>query len=161
MLTRETPADKGNKPDYHNSMDAGEASMMFDGLVSDVRKSYRDDRVQEGDFGAMMEVSLVNDGPVTLWLDSRDRTNKNAIELGRAVAAAADGAGGAGGPAAGSDGAGGSAAATTAAAAKPKDGATASTESGTPGAATAEASKGAASREEGGDAPVAPAPEGS
>lgn len=29
--------------------------------------------VREGVFGIMMEVSLVNDGPVTLWLDSKRR----------------------------------------------------------------------------------------
>ena len=30
--------------------------------------------VETGQFRAMMDVELVNDGPVTLWIDSRDRT---------------------------------------------------------------------------------------
>jgi D-Tyr-tRNAtyr deacylase len=30
-------------------------------------------RVRSGRFGAMMSVSLENDGPVTLWLDTRQR----------------------------------------------------------------------------------------
>lgn len=34
-------------------------------------------QVQTGEFGAMMEVSLVNDGPVTLLFDSRDRTDSS------------------------------------------------------------------------------------
>ena len=29
--------------------------------------------VGTGEFGAMMEVSLVNDGPVTIWIDSKNR----------------------------------------------------------------------------------------
>ena len=29
-------------------------------------------RVETGEFGAMMDVALVNDGPVTIWLDSRE-----------------------------------------------------------------------------------------
>ncbi|MEQ1842331.1 MAG: D-aminoacyl-tRNA deacylase, partial [Verrucomicrobiales bacterium] len=30
-------------------------------------------RVETGEFGAMMQVALINDGPVTIWLDSRNR----------------------------------------------------------------------------------------
>ena len=34
--------------------------------------------VETGEFGADMKVSLVNDGPVTIWLDTDDRPNKPA-----------------------------------------------------------------------------------
>ncbi|HRM76300.1 MAG TPA: D-aminoacyl-tRNA deacylase, partial [Paracoccus sp. (in: a-proteobacteria)] len=30
--------------------------------------------VEKGEFGADMKVSLVNDGPVTIWMDSTERT---------------------------------------------------------------------------------------
>jgi D-tyrosyl-tRNA(Tyr) deacylase len=29
--------------------------------------------VATGEFGAMMQVALVNDGPVTIWIDTRER----------------------------------------------------------------------------------------
>ena len=37
-----------------------------------VSKEYSGDRVQNGVFGAMMEVELVNDGPVTIQIDSAE-----------------------------------------------------------------------------------------
>ena len=30
-------------------------------------------KVQTGEFGADMQISLVNDGPVTIWIDSKNR----------------------------------------------------------------------------------------
>lgn len=38
-----------------------------------VRKEYEPHKVLDGVFGAMMDVALVNDGPVTITLDSQDR----------------------------------------------------------------------------------------
>jgi D-tyrosyl-tRNA(Tyr) deacylase len=32
------------------------------------------DRIQSGVFGADMQITLLNDGPVTIWMDSRDRS---------------------------------------------------------------------------------------
>ena len=43
---------------------------MYDSFVELVRRKYVPERVQSGVFGAMMKVSLVNDGPVTFLLDS-------------------------------------------------------------------------------------------
>jgi D-tyrosyl-tRNA(Tyr) deacylase len=30
-------------------------------------------KIQTGSFGAMMDVALINDGPVTIWIDSKRR----------------------------------------------------------------------------------------
>jgi D-tyrosyl-tRNA(Tyr) deacylase len=36
-----------------------------------VRAAYQSDKVKDGVFGAMMDVELINDGPVTLIVDSQ------------------------------------------------------------------------------------------
>ncbi|CAK4079046.1 unnamed protein product [Aphanomyces euteiches] len=67
----------GNKPDFHLAMSPEPAKALFDNLVQRVRDAHTaPEQVQEGVFGAYMEVSLVNDGPVTLNLDSKVRNYK-------------------------------------------------------------------------------------
>jgi D-tyrosyl-tRNA(Tyr) deacylase len=50
-------------------MEASEARRMFEQFVAKARE--RTDAVQTGVFQATMDVSLVNDGPVTIILDSK------------------------------------------------------------------------------------------
>lgn len=67
---------KGNKPDFHLAMKTDAARAMFDAMVAQVKREYGaagPHRVQTGAFGEYMHVGLVNDGPVTLVLDSRAR----------------------------------------------------------------------------------------
>jgi D-tyrosyl-tRNA(Tyr) deacylase len=61
---------KGARPSFMAAMHPDRASPMFDALVASLRRSVA---VETGRFGADMAVELVNDGPVTLWLDSRKR----------------------------------------------------------------------------------------
>jgi len=61
---------KGNKPDFHNAMNPDQAKLFWSSFVGRVQKAYLPLRVFDGVFGAMMAVSLVNDGPVTITLDS-------------------------------------------------------------------------------------------
>ncbi|OMH86334.1 D-tyrosyl-tRNA(Tyr) deacylase 1 [Zancudomyces culisetae] len=61
----------GNKPDFHRAMGSEKAEEFFNMFIEKLKKSYSDDKIQTGEFGAMMDVSLCNDGPVTLELDSR------------------------------------------------------------------------------------------
>ena len=69
---------KGNKPDFHGAAGGEEARRLYEHFVSRVRAGYTpataaaaaDDRVKDGVFQAMMEVALVNDGPVG-GIDSR------------------------------------------------------------------------------------------
>lgn len=56
----------GRKLDFHKAMSPAAASEYFDRFVQLVRQSYKSDRVQTGQFGADMQVELVNDGPVTV-----------------------------------------------------------------------------------------------
>jgi D-tyrosyl-tRNA(Tyr) deacylase len=47
-----------------------QAAPVWDTFVARVGSEYITDRVKDGRFGAFMNVSLVNDGPVTVSLDS-------------------------------------------------------------------------------------------
>ncbi|KAM0510285.1 hypothetical protein ACHAPB_000635 [Verticillium nonalfalfae] len=59
---------KGSKPDFHGALGGDEASILYHYFFQEVQKGYLADRVKNGKFQAMMEVALVNDGPVTLEL---------------------------------------------------------------------------------------------
>ncbi|CAK0786173.1 hypothetical protein CVIRNUC_009386 [Coccomyxa viridis] len=61
---------KGNKPDYHLAMPPQRAKDFYLSFLERVRREYVAERVKDGIFGAMMDVSLVNDGPVTIQFDS-------------------------------------------------------------------------------------------
>ncbi|PWN96824.1 D-tyrosyl-tRNA deacylase [Tilletiopsis washingtonensis] len=64
---------KGTKPDFHRSMNGGPARELYDETLARLRAMYVPERIKEGAFGAMMDVSLVNDGPVTLIIDTADK----------------------------------------------------------------------------------------
>ena len=74
------------QPDYHLAMNPGDAKAMFDTLVSNVKSQYKEEMVSEGEFGAMMDVALVNDGPVTVMLDSKNRENRDPPAVSGAAA---------------------------------------------------------------------------
>ncbi|KAJ7947050.1 D-aminoacyl-tRNA deacylase [Quillaja saponaria] len=62
---------KGNKPDFHVAMPPERAKPFYASLVDRFRISYNPESIKDGLFGAMMKVNLVNDGPVTMQLDSQ------------------------------------------------------------------------------------------
>ncbi|KAK6076145.1 d-tyrosyl-trna deacylase [Seiridium cupressi] len=61
---------KGSKPDFHGAMGGEEAKRLYQYFFEKVQQNYHADKVQDGVFQAMMEVALVNDGPVTLELNA-------------------------------------------------------------------------------------------
>ena len=61
---------KGRRPSFINAAPPEKASADFDKFLT-LLKQYQI-KVESGVFGAMMDVELVNDGPVTIILDSRE-----------------------------------------------------------------------------------------
>ena len=65
---------KGNRPAFTRAMSPGPAALLVASCVDVLRGQLaaHGHKVATGQFGADMAVSLVNDGPVTLFLDSDD-----------------------------------------------------------------------------------------
>jgi D-tyrosyl-tRNA(Tyr) deacylase len=61
---------KGNRPSYIRSAKPDVAIPLYEKLVARLAQDLGKP-VQTGEFGAMMAVSLVNDGPVTILMDSK------------------------------------------------------------------------------------------
>ena len=61
---------KGTRPDFSASMNGDDARFFFSAWMLKLRAS-TNLKIEEGQFGAHMKVQLVNDGPVTLMLDTR------------------------------------------------------------------------------------------
>ncbi|HYA34374.1 MAG TPA: D-aminoacyl-tRNA deacylase [Candidatus Binataceae bacterium] len=61
----------GRRPSFINAAEPGEARRLYEHFVEIVRRTGT--KVETGEFGAMMAVELVNDGPVTILFDTRER----------------------------------------------------------------------------------------
>ncbi len=59
---------KGKRPSYMDSASPEHAKILYDEFIAEVKR--QGIPVEQGVFGAMMQVELVNDGPVTLIVDS-------------------------------------------------------------------------------------------
>lgn len=62
---------RGRRPSFVGAMAPGPAKALYEEFVERVRDELGD--VACGKFGEHMDVELVNDGPVTIWIDSADR----------------------------------------------------------------------------------------
>lgn len=61
---------KGNRPGYSRAARPEVSQPLFDSFVGELQAALGKP-VPAGVFGADMQVALVNDGPVTIWLDSK------------------------------------------------------------------------------------------
>jgi D-aminoacyl-tRNA deacylase len=59
---------KGLRPGFSGAAPPVQGRRLFDALLRAAQTQHG--RVASGEFGAHMQVSLTNDGPVTLWLES-------------------------------------------------------------------------------------------
>ncbi|HYM20966.1 MAG TPA: D-aminoacyl-tRNA deacylase [Candidatus Kapabacteria bacterium] len=61
---------KGNRPSFTAAAKAEPAERLYRRFIAKLQELLGIDRVREGRFGAMMDVELTNDGPVTIWIDN-------------------------------------------------------------------------------------------
>lgn len=72
QFTLHASTKKGNRPSYIKAARPEQAIPLYEQFVDTLKlKSNR--KVETGEFGADMKVSLVNDGPVTIWMDSKNK----------------------------------------------------------------------------------------
>ena len=63
---------KGNRPSYIRAAPEAVSRPMYGRFTARVAELLEQE-VPTGEFGADMQVALVNDGPVTIWMDSKDK----------------------------------------------------------------------------------------
>jgi D-tyrosyl-tRNA(Tyr) deacylase len=63
---------KGNRPSFIRSAKPAIAIPLYEQFIV-ILNSHLPDKIKTGIFGADMKVALVNDGPVTILMDSKDR----------------------------------------------------------------------------------------
>lgn len=68
QFTLYADARKGRRPSFIDAADPAEAVQLYERFL-ELLRARASGPVDSGEFGALMEVDLVNDGPVTLWLE--------------------------------------------------------------------------------------------
>jgi len=72
QFTLHASTKKGNRPSYIKASKAEIAIPLYKKFVIQLSKDLGK-KIQTGIFGADMKVALVNDGPVTIWIDTKNK----------------------------------------------------------------------------------------
>ncbi len=72
QFTLHASTKKGNRPSYIKAAKPEIAIPVYEEFANCLRNSL-DKNIVTGEFGADMQVSLVNNGPVTIWIDSKNK----------------------------------------------------------------------------------------
>lgn len=72
QFTLHASTKKGNRPSFIRSAKPEVSEPLYEFFVRALEEELGA-KVETGRFGAMMDVELVNDGPVTIWMDSKAR----------------------------------------------------------------------------------------
>ncbi len=71
QFTLHASVKKGNRPTYIKASKPDIAIPMYEKFIKTLEKEFENE-VKTGEFGADMEVALINDGPVTIIIDSKN-----------------------------------------------------------------------------------------
>jgi D-tyrosyl-tRNA(Tyr) deacylase len=72
QFTLHASTKKGNRPSYIKAARPEQAIPLYQAFIKELENSLNK-KVGSGEFGAMMDVALVNEGPVTILIDSKVR----------------------------------------------------------------------------------------
>lgn len=72
QFTLHASTKKGNRPSYIRASKPGHAVPLYEAMIAQLASDLGKE-ISTGMFGADMKVELLNDGPVTIWIDSRSR----------------------------------------------------------------------------------------
>ncbi len=72
QFTLHAATKKGNRPSYIRASKPEQAIPLYRQMIGSLEKELGKN-IFTGEFGADMKVELLNDGPVTIWIDSRNR----------------------------------------------------------------------------------------
>ena len=72
QFTLHASTKKGNRPSYVRASKPDHAVPMYEAFILQMKDKIING-VSSGQFGACMQVDLINDGPVTIWIDSKSR----------------------------------------------------------------------------------------
>jgi D-aminoacyl-tRNA deacylase len=71
QFTLHASTKKGNRPSYIRAARPEVAIPLYESFINRIKTAQL--KVETGVFGAMMQVHLINNGPVTIWIDSKNK----------------------------------------------------------------------------------------
>ena len=72
QFTLHASTKKGNRPSYIKAAKPEVAIPLYERFIAQIEKDFGK-KIQKGIFGADMKVSLLNDGPVTIFIDTKNK----------------------------------------------------------------------------------------
>jgi len=72
QFTLHAATKKGNRPSFIRAARPEHAIPLYEATIQELG-ALLGKRIATGQFGAMMNIHLVNDGPVTIWMDSKNK----------------------------------------------------------------------------------------
>ena len=69
-------AQKGNRPSFIEAAKPEIAIPLYEKFISRMKMNLGEEKIKTGIFGAMMKVKIINDGPVTIFVESKQQVDK-------------------------------------------------------------------------------------